>query len=101
MSDFDKKLAEDLAEDFDDVLEQLRKAMSSTVRVAITEPCPNPKCNCKHFRYAEVPDWKTKMSILDWWSNRSHGRPGQKESEEDSEKISFHRHVVMPVEDES
>lgn len=100
--DFDQSLAAKLVEDIDLVTEQVRLAMNSTLKVQVTGNCPGGKdgkgCSCKHVRYAEVPDYKTKMLILDWWSNRAYGRPGQKDSDEDSERITFQRLVEMPKE---
>lgn len=100
--DFDQKLAAELAEDFEGLKEQLRLAMTTTVRVAIQETCPGGKdgkgCSCKHVRYAEVPDYKTKLALVEWWANRSHGRPGQAEGEAE-ERVTVNRYVVLPEED--
>lgn len=90
---FDDKLRTKLEADLEGLVDQLRQAMSAEVSTKITEPCE--KCGCKHFRYAKTPDWKTKLAIADFLSNRGYGRPGQAETESDSEKIIFKRLVVM------
>ena len=95
--DFDARLAEELAADFEGLKEELRKAMSSTVSVTSKDPCP--KCDCKHYRVVEVPDYKTKLAIAEWWSNRGFGRPGQALDEAEGERIVFER-VVYVTSDE-
>ena len=93
MASFDERLAAELEGDFEGLIAQLREAMTSTVKVKVDDPCPNPKCNCKHIRYVEVPDYKEKRSLAEWWFARVEGRPGQKEGEVDDERIVFQRLV--------
>ena len=95
--DFDARLAEELEADFEGLKEQLRLAMTSTVKVKSEDPCTSPKCGCKHIRYVEVPDYKTKLQIAEWWSNRGFGRPGQQVGDVDSERVVFQRLVELPA----
>lgn len=97
---FDEKLGKDFEEAYDEIVQELIKASKSTVKASLqNSPCP--KCDCKHIRYIEVPDYKTKLAIVDWASNRVEGRPGQQESGEDKEKIIFQRLVEMPPDEVS
>jgi len=97
LASFDERLAAELEEDFEGLKQQLREAMTSTVKVKVDDPCPNPKCNCMHIRYVEVPDYKTKLALAEWWANRGFGRPGQQEADLESERIVFQRLVEMPA----
>lgn len=91
--DFDSKLREELEADLEALIGQLREAMKGETTTKITEPCP--KCECSHFRYVKTPDFKQKLAIAEFLTNRGYGRPGQADSEADGEKITFIRTVVM------
>jgi hypothetical protein len=76
---FQDKLRGDLDVRYDKLLEMLDGALTSEANFRVEEPCS--KCDCKHFRYIKVPDYKTKLAVAEFFSNRVHGRPGQAEAE--------------------
>jgi hypothetical protein len=90
--DFDSQLRKDLEADLEALIGQLREAMKGETTTKITEPCE--KCSCAHFRYVKTPDFKQKLAIAEFLTNRGYGRPGQADSEADGEKITFIRQIV-------
>lgn len=95
MADFDRRLAEALENDeaFQGLLQQLKEAATAEVTIYDREPCPKG-CGCKHFRQVKVPDYNTKLKIMEFLANRGVGRPAQA-SGEDSQGITFERVVYL------
>lgn len=96
VADFDADMRAALEQDetFQGILEQLRQAASAEVLIRDTRPCTNPKCGCKHHRSVSVPDYKLKLQIIEFLSNRGVGRPGQVEGGGES-GIVFERVIYM------
>ncbi|HEY6019916.1 MAG TPA: hypothetical protein VIY48_08435 [Candidatus Paceibacterota bacterium] len=94
MADFDQRISDALATDetFQGILAQLKAAAESEVLVRDDTPCK--KCDCKHIRMVSVPDYKTKLAIMEFLANRGVGRPQQAEGES-GERIVFKRLVKM------
>lgn len=97
MADFDADLRAALEEDerFKGVVNQLVEASSKTVEINHRIDTACQKCGCKHIRMEkiEVPDYKTKLAIIEFLSNRGVGRPSQADGGSDAEKITFIRQV--------
>ena len=96
MSDFDESIRKALEndEDFQALVAQIKAAATSEVTVRVDEPCPNPKCNCKHIRMVKVPDYKTKLACIQFLTDRGVGRASAKEASSD-EQIVFERVVYL------
>lgn len=96
MPDFDENVRKALEEDetFQGILNQLKEAAKDTVRIRVSDPCPKfgNGCTCQHIRFVEVPDYKTKLQIIEFLANRGVGRPQQAEGET-GERITFIREV--------
>jgi hypothetical protein len=95
LPDFDENVRQALEDDeaFMGLLQQLKDAATSTVKVRDGNPCPKG-CGCKHIRMVEVPDYNTKLKIMEFLANRGVGRPNQAESGSD-ERVVFERVVYM------
>ena len=96
MADFDESVRKALEEDaaFQGLIQQLKDAATSTVHVTDRSPAGCSKCGCKHFRTVEVPDYKTKLQIIEFLANRGVGRPNQVEAGSD-ERVIFERVVYL------
>lgn len=94
MADFDENLRKALEDDetFQSIMNQLKEAATSEVTTRHAEPCP--KCDCKHIRMVKVPDYKLKLAIIEFLSNRGVGRPNQATGENE-ERITFERVIYM------
>ena len=95
MADFDENVRKALEDDetFQGILAQLKAAASSEITVRDDQPCPKG-CGCKHIRMVRVPDYKTKLAIMEFLANRGVGRPNQATDASD-ERIVFERVVYM------
>ena len=76
---FDEKLSKRLDEDFERLIAMLGEALDAEKMVRDDSGCP--KCGCQHIRYMKVPDYKTKLQVAEFMTNRGIGRPAQVESE--------------------
>ena len=96
MPDFDENLRKVLEEDetFQMIMAQLKEAATSTVTVRDDTPCLKPGCGCKHIRTVKVPDYNTKIKIIEFLANRGVGRPQQAEAEQ-GERIQFERVIYL------
>lgn len=89
---FDEKMAARLQAQFDKVLSQLEEAATSEITAWTDEPCP--KCGCQHRRAVRTPDWNLKLKVMEWMANRGFGRPSQRETEVNEDRIVFRRLTV-------
>lgn len=94
-----ERLRADIEERYEKLLEMLDAGMDKNAKMRIDDPCAAKGCGCKHVRYIEVPDYKTKLAIAEFVMNQGFGRPAQAESERDDEKIVFKR--LVKLEDET
>lgn len=75
MSSFDAKLAAQLEDQGEKLLQILKDAMDAEKRYSVE--CPRKCCQGNTFN-AKFPDVRAQLEVAKWWTERAEGRAAQK-----------------------